>query len=153
MDYQVIVKKYKDQYILHIEELSLIHKTDNFDKGYKEILDKKNKILSDIKEYDLTNKKNQNKTNLKPFFIKTVIIFLGLTFLISYSGIKILTKFNEVAVNLEKEISLDIENKILDKLNSLSEIDADRRDEQLEKIKIIISNLKPYYKEVIKIDD
>ena len=109
--------------------------------------------MSDIKEYDLTNKKNQNKTNLKPFFIKTVIIFLGLTFLISYSGIKILTKFNEVAVNLEKEISLDIENKILDKLNSLSEIDADRRDEQLEKIKIIISNLKPYYKEVIKIDD
>jgi len=66
---------------------------------------------------------------------------------------KINIKFNEVAVNLEKEISLDIENKILDKLNSLSEIDADRRDEQLEKIKIIISNLKPYYKEVIKIDD
>ena len=77
MDYQVIVKKYKDQYILHIEELSLIHKTDNFDKGYKEILDK-NKILSDIKEYDLTKKKNQNKTNLKPFFIKTVITWANI---------------------------------------------------------------------------
>ncbi len=153
MNYQVIVKRYKDQYILHIEELSLIHKSDNLDEGYKEILDKKNKILSDIKEYKLTNNKNQNKTNLNPFFIKTVIIFLGLTFLISFSGIKILTKFNEVAVNLEKEVSLDIEKRILSKLNNLVEMDANRRNEQLEKIKIIVNNLRPYYKEVIKIDD
>ena len=61
MDYQVIVKKYKDQYILHIEELSLIHKTDNFDKGYKEILDKKIKFCQISKNMILLTRKTKIK--------------------------------------------------------------------------------------------
>ena len=47
MNYQVIVQKYNDEYILYIKELSLIHKSKDLEKGYQEI----NKKTRNTKEY------------------------------------------------------------------------------------------------------
>ncbi len=154
MNYQVIVKKYNDEYILYIKELSLIHKSKDLEKGYQEINKKKQEILKSIDDYDLPKSVDKKSNNIKNYIIKSSVIFLGLTFLISFSGIKILTKFNEVVVDLDKKISLNIvKEKIISEISSLSEASEEKQSERMEKIKVIVKNLKPYYKELIKIND
>ena len=154
MNYQVIVQKYNDEYILYIKELSLIHKSKDLEKGYQEINKKKQEILKSIDDYDLPKSVNKKSNNIKNYIIKSSVIFLGLTFLISFSGIKILTKFNEVVVDLDKKISLNIvKEKIISEISSLSEASEEKQSERMEKIKVIVKNLKPYYKELIKIND
>ena len=154
MNYQVIVKKYNDEYILYIKELSLIHKSKDLEKGYQEINKKKQEILKSIDDYDLPKSVNKKSNNIKNYIIKSSVIFLGLTFLISFSGIKILTKFNEVVVDLDKKISLNIvKEKIISEISSLSEASEEKQSERMEKIKVIVKNLKPYYKELTKIND
>ena len=154
MNYQVIVKKYNDEYILYIKELSLIHKSKDLEKGYQEINKKKQEILKSIDDYDLPKSVDKKSNNIKNYIIKSSDIFLGLTFLISFSGIKILTKFNEVVADLDKKISLNIvKEKIISEISSLSEASEEKQSERMEKIKVIVKNLKPYYKELIKIDD
>ena len=154
MNYQVIVQKYNDEYILYIKELSLIHKSKDLEKGYQEINKKKQEILKSIDDYDLPKSVDKKSNNIKNYIIKSSVIFLGLTFLISFSGIKILTKFNEVVVDLDKKISLNIvKEKIISEISSLSEASEEKQSERMEKIKVIVKNLKPYYKELIKIND
>ncbi len=154
MNYQVIVQKYNDEYILYIKELSLIHKSKDLEKGYQEINKKKQEILKSIDDYDLPKSVDKKSNNIKNYIIKSSVIFLGLTFLISFSGIKILTKFNEVVADLDKKISLNIvKEKIISEISSLSEASEEKQSERMEKIKVIVKNLKPYYKELIKIND
>ena len=154
MNYQVIVQKYNNEYILYIKELSLIHKSKDLEKGYQEINKKKQEILKSIDDYDLPKSVDKKSNNIKNYIIKSSVIFLGLTFLISFSGIKILTKFNEVVADLDKKISLKIvKEKIISEISSLSEASEEKQSERMEKIKVIVKNLKPYYKELIKIND
>ena len=154
MNYQVIVQKYNNEYILYIKELSLIHKSKDLEKGYQEINKKKQEILKSIDDYDLPKSVDKKSNNIKNYIIKSSVIFLGLTFLISFSGIKILTKFNEVVADLDKKISLNIvKQKIISEISSLSEASEEKQSERMEKIKVIVKNLKPYYKELIKIND
>ena len=154
MNYQVIVQKYNDEYILYIKELSLIHKSKDLEKGYQEINKKKQEILKSIDDYDLPKSVDKKSNNIKNYIIKSSVIFLGLTFLISFSGIKILTKFNEVVADLDKKISLNIvKEKIISEISSLSEASEEKQSERMEKIKVIVKNLKPYYKELTKIND
>ena len=154
MNYQVIVQKYNDEYILYIKELSLINKSKDLEKGYQEINKKKQEILKSIDDYDLPKSVDKKSNNIKNYIIKSSVIFLGLTFLISFSGIKILTKFNEVVADLDKKISLNIvKEKIISEISSLSEASEEKQSERMEKIKVIVKNLKPYYKELIKIND
>tara|TARA_Y100000294_G_C8285016_1_gene228358 strand:+ start:61 stop:450 length:390 start_codon:yes stop_codon:yes gene_type:complete len=114
MDYQVIVKKNNDEYIFFIKELSIIHKSKNLEQGYEEINKKIEEKLENLKKYNLLSDETNKNKSLKKFFYKFLIIFLGLTFLISFSGIQILSKFNDVAVNLKNEFSLDVKEKIGD---------------------------------------
>ena len=114
MDYQVIVKKNNDEYIFFIKELSIIHKSKNLEQGYEEINKKIEEKLENLKKYNLLSDETNKNKSLKKFFYKFLIIFLGLTFLISFSGIQILSKFNDVAINLKNEFSLDVKEKIGD---------------------------------------
>jgi len=53
-------------------------------------------------------------------------------------------------------LNLDIKNKIKEKINNFEnkdEIDQERRSRNLELIKKIVKEFKPYYNEVIKITD
>ena len=153
MDYQVIVKKNNDEYIFFIKELSIIHKSKNLEQGYEEINKKIEEKLENLKKYNLLSDETNKNKSLKKFFYKFLIIFLGLTFLISFSGIQILSKFNDVAVNLKNEFSLDVKEKIKRKIDGLSKVDEQRKEQNLSWIKKLVEGLRPYYKELKKIDN
>jgi hypothetical protein len=156
MNYQVLVKKNKDEFILYIEELSIVHKSKNLDDGYKKINQKLDQKLKELEKFGITNNKKDQINYIKPFFLKTIIISLALVFIISFSGIQIMSKVNDVTMNLKNELNLDIKNKIKEKINNFEnkdEIDQERRSRNLELIKKIVKEFKPYYNEVIKITD
>lgn len=156
MNYQVLVKKNKDEFILYIEELSIVHKSKNLDDGYKKINQKLDQKLKELKKFGITNNKKDQINYIKPFFLKTIIISLALVFIISFSGIQIMSKVNDVTMNLKNELNLDIKNKIKEKINNFEnkdEIDQERRSRNLEVIKKIVKEFKPYYNEIIKIKD
>jgi hypothetical protein len=156
MNYQVLVKKNKDEFILYIEELSIVHKSKNLDDGYKKINQKLDQKLKELEKFGITNNKKDQINYIKPFFLKTIIISLALVFIISFSGIQIMSKVNDVTMNLKNELNLDIKNKIKEKINNFEnkdEIDQERRSRNLELIKKIVKEFKPYYNEIIKIKD
>ena len=156
MNYQVLIKKKKDEFILYIEELSIVHKSKNLDDGYKKINQKLDQKLKELKKFGITNNKKDQINYIKPFFLKTIIISLALVFIISFSGIQIMSKVNDVTMNLKNELNLDIKNKIKEKINNFEnkdEIDQERRSRNLEVIKKIVKEFKPYYNEIIKIKD
>lgn len=156
MNYQVIVKKYNDEYILYIKELSLIHKSKDLEKGYQEINKKKQEILKSIDDYDLPKSVNKKSNNIKNYIIKSSVIFLGLTFLISFSGMKLISKFEDVSLRLKNDLKLNIKEEIKSKVNNLKEkdeVDLERQERNVDLIKIIVKELKPYYKEIIKINE
>jgi len=156
MNYQVLVKKNKDEFILYIEELSIVHKSKNLDDGYKKINQKLDQKLKELKKFGITNNKKDQINYIKPFFLKTIIISLALVFIISFSGIQIMSKVNDVTMNLKNELNLDIKNKIKEKINNFEnkdEIDQEKRSRNLELIKKIVKEFKPYYNEIIKIKD
>jgi hypothetical protein len=156
MNYQVLVKKNKDEFILYIEELSIVHKSKNLDDGYKKINQKLDQKLKELEKFGITNNKKDQINYIKPFFLKTIIISLALVFIISFSGIQIMSKVNDVTMNLKNELNLDIKNKIKEKINNFEnkdEIDQEKRSRNLELIKKIVKEFKPYYNEIIKIKD
>jgi hypothetical protein len=156
MNYQVLVKKNKDEFILYIEELSIVHKSKNLDDGYKKINQKLEQKLEELKKFGITNNKTDQINYIKPFFFKTIIISLALIFIISFSGIQIMSKVNDVTMNLKNELNLDVKNKIKEKINNFEnkdEIDQERKSRNLELIKKIVKEFKPYYKELEKIAD
>ena len=155
MNYQVLVKKNKDEFILYIEELSIVHKSKNLDDGYKKINQKLEQKLEELKKFRITNNKTDQINYIKPFFFKTIIISLALIFIISFSGIQIMSKVNDVTMNLKNELNLDVKNKIKDKINNFSnnEVDKESRENRLNLIKKIVKEFKPYYQELKKIND
>ena len=155
MNYQVIVTKNKDEFILYIEELSIVHTSKNLDDGYKEINKKLEQKLKELKKSGIANNKTDKINNVKLFFYKTLIISLALTFIISFSGIQIMSKFNEVTISLKDELNFNVKEKIKNKINSFSdnEIDKESLENRLTLIKKIVNEFKPYYKELKKIND
>jgi len=155
MNYQVIVTKNKDEFILYIEELSIVHTSKNLDDGYKEINKKLEQKLKELKKSGIANNKTDKINNVKLFFYKTLIISLALTFIISFSGIQIMSKFNEVTISLKDELNFNVKERIKNKINSFSdnEIDKESLENRLTLIKKIVNEFKPYYKELKKIND
>lgn len=147
----IILKKENDEFIFYVAEPSIIHRSKNLEEGYKEVNEKILNFKTDLVKYEFDIKENQKNSQIKNFLLKASIIFLGLTFLISFSGIKILSKFNEVTKGIAQD--LNIEDKIKQKIEELPNVDEDRQERNIERIRKIVTFLKPYYKEITKIKD
>lgn len=162
--YSIVVKKNKNKYIFFIKELSLIHTSTSLAKGYKDIENKSNEIINNLKINNLETHIPEPSTNIgfidkkiKIFLVKALIITISISFIMILLTTKTFEGINSAIDNAQiktgKEFWVPLKENIKSLASEKNQIDDKTSEEILDSIKIIVDRYKPYIDELKNIND
>ena len=140
-----------------IKELSLIHTSTSLAKGYKDIENKSNEIINNLKINNLESHIPEPSTNIgfidkkiKIFFVKALIITISISFISCINnknlwGYKL--AIDNAQIKTGKNFGTSKEN-IKSLASEKNQIDDKTSQEILGSIKIIVDRYKPYIDEL-----
>ena len=155
--FNILVKKTKTRYIFYIKEISLIHSSTSLSKGYKEIKDRSEEILKNLKDnnLDFTKKNIETDQNIfektKIFLLKSIIVTLCVSFVLIFVIIKsfegVHTSIDKLKIKTGKEFWGPLQENILSLASEKNEIDEESEKKILNSIRIVVDRYKPYFDE------
>ena len=153
-NYEIIILRRKNFFYLRIEELNIIVKDVNIEKGIEKLKYKFSRILKLYYETDNVQKlpkpkktirRNRILNELKIFSLKFLIVGVVILFLTLIGSTFISMKARQVSV---VDILKSETRKTISTLNSLIPDNETEKEKQLKKFKALISELKPYFNEL-----
>ncbi len=160
--FNILVKKTKTRYIFYIKEISLIHSSTSLSKGYKEIKDRSEEILKNLKDnnLDFTKKNIETDQNIfektKIFLLKSIIVTLCVSFVLIFAIIKsfegVHTSIDKLKIKTGKEFWGPLQENILSLASEKNEIDEESEKKILNSIRIVVDRYKPYFDEFKRIN-
>jgi hypothetical protein len=161
MDYNVIVSKKADRYILYINELQLIATGDNLEAAYQELNRKKEERLKDFEEAGLgislpppnshlPNEENaaRNK-DIGIFILKTLVAGFVFILVITFASNKINNIFAAAPQKIKlvlKDLPRQIANEMEFQLHNAAEMELtlERKRKIKKSLHMVNNNIRPF---------
>lgn len=157
IQYDVVVRKKGDRYIVFIPELSLAEEDTTLNQAYEKLEKEKENYFRKMIEWGYqdyirkpggTKKEKKDVNDLSPFFIKFAIVLITLLMFFAFTGMATLNVASELIKNKVKTL-LKEPDRFLVKFNEMMANKTDEQKEELKRqVRHAVENIKPYADEL-----
>lgn len=154
LDYDVVMRRKKDDFCMYIPELSIIASGKDVGEAFQNLVSEKERYLRSLLEFDLqdtipepaiVNIRQKQYQELRLFAFKTLIFLILSTLVLVGLFLPIYTSFQRTIITLPDKAATGVLTRIEGKLNAMT--DKDREDMRL-RVKKVVNGLKPYSDEI-----